>query len=350
MAAPTCPDLAFAGCVTTAAALTLTLGLDALYASLTATVTDDGAAIPAASQPQVTKSGAPTDCIVFEPAASSPVAGKWVIIIAGAALVAPNGAAMLAPDTAAVAQLHIGIWMANSGATVSRADLTAAWSTATPFTGTGTFSGYTKFYAALTTIASMTAFLSPEHVVVQCETNTGTQYLAEAGFGIRGVSTAALDSESGLLGRVFTLSTCGASPLTATWQTANLSSGVAGLLGHATFSAGAHCYYRIPGATSSAMRACAWNNPNAVSNGLPVSAAAQYLAASGTVEPDSISMRDCVGSGGRDGSKVGRHRAFFFGPRKRSRYVLSTGGVAKWITAGAATSGTDTNDCVLLPM
>lgn len=348
MAAPTCPDLAFAGSVTTLAALTLTLGLDALYTSLTATVTDAGAAIPAASQPQVTKSGAPTDCIVLEPAATSPVAGKWVIIIAGAAAVAPNAAAMLAPDAAAVAQLHVGIWMANSGATVSRADLTAAWSAAAPFTGTGTFSGFVKFYGALTTIASMTAFLSAEDVVIQCETSTGTQYIAEAGFGIRGVTDAALDSESGLLGRVFTLSTSGSlAALSATWQTAAGATGCP--LGHAAASGNYHSYYRIPGATVSHMRGCDWRDAASAGNGMPASAAAEYVAASGAVEPDTISLRD-VGAAGRVGSKVGRHRAFFWGPRKRSRYILSTGGTAKWISAGSATSTADTNDCLLLPM
>lgn len=350
MAAPTCPDLAFAGSVTTLAALTLTLGLDALYTSLTATTTDKGATVPVASRPQVTKSGTPTDCIVLEPATTSPVAGKWVIIIAGAAAAQPNASAMLAPDGAATGQLFIGPWMANSGATVSRADLTAAWTAAAPFTGTGTISGYIKFFGALTTIASMSVFHSAEHYVFQVETSTGTQYAADAGFGIRGVSTDALDSESGLLGRVFSLGTTGAtSPIQATHLTAS-AAGAAGPLKHSYGASQCHYYYRIPGATASPMRPCAWaGTTDQVANGASSSTAPSYIAASGAVEPDAIPLRD-TGSGGRVDSKVGRSRVYFQGPRKRSRYVMSTGGVAKWIAAGSATSSADTNDCFLLPM
>jgi len=363
MAAPTCPALAFAGAVTTAAALTLTLGLDALYTSLTATVNDQGVAIAAANQPQVTKGGAPTDYIVIEPSASSAVTGKWVIVIAGAAAVAPGVAAMLSPDGAAVAQLYIGIYMANSGATVSRANFTAAWSTnatAGGFTGgTGTFSGYTKFYGAITTIAYMSAFMSAEDIVFQVQTITGTQYMAEAGLGIRGVSTDAVDSESGLLGRVFTLCTTGAGgPIVAAWmQQAWTSTTSNGPLGNYTTNDGApHTYYRIPGATTSSststMRQMTWyGNKDNGANGLGSSTAPQYIAASGAVEPDYVGMRDSgTPSTARDGIKVGRHRAMFFGPRKRSRYTLSTGGVAKWISAGSSSTASDANDCVLLPM
>ena len=350
MAAPTCPDLAFAGSVTTLAALTLTLGLDALYTSLTSITTDAGATVPVASRPQVTKGGAPTDYIVLEPAVTSPVAGKWVIIVCGASGAQPNAAAMLAPDTSALAQLYIGIWMANSGQTVSRADL-ATWTAAAPFVGTGTFSGFVKIYAALTTIASMTAYLSAEDIVFGVETSTGTQYMAEAGFGIRGVSDAALDSESGMLGRVFSLSTSGATPISTAWQTANIGAGSTfAPISYGTINGYSHCFYRVPGATSSHMRQCTWNSPASQSNGFPSSAAAEFIAASGAIEPEVIPFRDVVGSGTRDGTKVGRSRVFFFGPRKRTRYVLSTGGVAKWIACGSASSTSDANDAVLLPM
>ena len=366
MSAPTCPALAFAGSVTTLAALTLTLTLDAIYTSLTATVNGLGVTIPVASRPQVTKAGAPTEYVILEPATTSAVAGKWVIIIAGGAALQPGGgagnASCLSPDTSAVAQLYIGIWMANSGATVSRADLTAVWTTNAAnggFTGNGTFSGFIKFYGALTTVASVTAYVSQEHVVFEVETTTGTRYCADAGFGVRGVSTDALDSESGMLGRVFTIGTSGSGgPLVVNWQTLNIDSTTKNTpLTYYGVNAASHHYYRIPGATTGSalnttMRPCSWCGQPSVTagNGLGASDAAQYVAASGTIEPDSVSMRDCGSATARLGIKVGRHRAMFFGPRKRSRYTLSTGGVPKWISACSATSTADTNDCVLLPM
>jgi hypothetical protein len=365
MAAPTCPDLACGGSVTTAAALTLTAALDALYTSATATVNDKGVSIATANRSQVTKGGAPTDYVLIEPNAASPVAGKFVVIICGSIAGLPgNGSSstisMIAPDTAIAAQLYIGIYMANSGQTVSRADYTGNWyanSALAGWNGTnGTFSGFTKFYGVLTTVASVTVFPSAEDYLFQIETSTGTQYAAEAGLGIRGVSTDPLDSESGLLGRVFTLSTTGsAAAISATWMTANYFT-ASGMLGHYTSDKNSHCYYRVPGATTNSsvntMRYCAWFGTAALVNGLPSSNAAQYIAASGAIEPDYVGIADGIGiaAGGRAYSKVGRHRYFFFGPRKRSRYTLSTGGVAKWISAGSATSTSDANDCVLLPM
>lgn len=348
MALPTCPDLTARAVTTNTASGSLAHYIDAFFTSLTAVTDDAGVAIPAACQYQVTKEGA-SAYVVFEPAATSPVANKWVGIVAGAAAAIPNAAAMVY-DTATASMLYFGLWMANTSGgalqSVSRADLTAAWTAAAPFTGNGTFSGYMKLYGTGLTSQKAIVFPTPDTVGIQLETTALGVHGCELGMGIRGVSTAAASSEAGMLGRMFGLCTSGSSnPMAANWHTANN----AGLLKHYVNDGQWHSAYRIPAATASPMRACSWCPNGAVTPvGWPSSTANFCLGAGGDAEPEVVALKDVVGSGGgRDNMTIGRHRSFFWGPRRKSRAYVTTAGAKRWISFGS--SLTTDNDNFVMP-
>jgi hypothetical protein len=67
----------------------------------------------------------------------------------------------------------------------------------------------------------------------------------------------------------------------------------------------------------------------------------------GSIEPETIALRD-VGGGGNVSKKPGRHRAFFFGPKRKTKAVLSAGATPKWIAFGGSTIAD--NDCALMPI
>jgi hypothetical protein len=70
------------------------------------------------------------------------------------------------------------------------------------------------------------------------------------------------------------------------------------------------------------------------------------MDADGNIEPEHLPLRDVTGSGVRNDRKIGRHRAFFIGPRRKTRAILSSDAVKTWISCGQ--SETLDNDCYLL--
>lgn len=343
MAASDLPDLTF-NSVTVAGGTTAALWIAALAS--VGYVADDGASIVAANC-HVFTSPAAGVCLAV-PAATSPEAGKYVLIW-GWDATGPAAAAMLAPDTTAANVLMFGMWMADDGQTVSAADLTAAWTTnsaAAGFTGKGTFTGYWRVNAAAIP-SKVTVWMSSGYLVVDLIDTANALWRCYGGLGIRSATVAG--GESGLGGRKFDFGTSGSgvalSPLFTT------TSSVAGIvLTHSVTANQAHYAYRVPGATTDAsvttMRACSWRT-FAAAAAFAASDALNCVDAEGNVEPEVIPIKDTVGSGGRDKTKVGRHRAFFFGPRRKTRAILSAAGVKTWIACGQSESAD--NDCFLLP-
>ena len=346
MAVPNLPALGF-NSVTVTGGTSASLWIAALAS--VGTAADDGASIVASSR-WVFTSPAAGVCLAV-PAATSPIAGKLVLIWGWDAS-GPAAAAMLAPDTTVANGLFFGMWMADAGATVSAADLTAVWTTnsaASGFTGTGTFSGYTRVYTGVIP-SKVTVFLSSDYLIFHLVETTGGIFGGDGGMGIRAPTTSTGVSESGLGGRVFDFGTTGTTAVVAAFLTATAASSGAGLLRSGLTAAQAHHYYRVPGQTTDSsantMRACSWT-ADAAALGFALSDAVNCVDADGNIEPEHLPLRDTVGSGARNKTKVGRHRAFFVGPRRKTRAILSAAGVKTWITCGQ--SETVDNDCYLLP-
>lgn len=345
MAAPNLPAL-YSGAVTSTVSSTAgDKWLDALYTSLTATTYDDARSIPAADQWQVTRyqNAGTTEAVYAEPASTSPVAGKVVLIWAYVAAGTHSSVAMASPDTYANGVVIFGAYVASAGQTVSRSNYNA-WDNATPFSGgTGRFTGYTRLYAG-TTWNKAVWFPSAEYGATQLETTVGTQYLYDCwgGFGIRAPTDGATNSESGLGGRVFDFGTTGSSLASGTTSTAWQASN--GWFSHSTTAAQAHWYYLVPGSTS--IRAIGVKT--STESGIAVAGANFMKAINGENTPEALIAID-RGSGGAIGANVGRHRFFFYGSQGVSRtYIQNTSGKKKLIRYGAQI--TASGDAAVIPV
>lgn len=347
MAAPNLPALYSGAVTTTASSTTGDKWLDALYTSLGAAAYDDARAIPAADQWQVTRyqNAGTTEAVYAEPAASSPVAGKVVLVWAYAAAGTHSSVAMASPDTYANGVILFGAYVASAGQTVSRSDYNA-WDAATPFSGgLGRWSGYVRLYAG-TAWYKAAWFPSAEYGATQLETTVGTQYLYDCwgGFGIRAATDGTVNSESGLGGRVFDFGTTGSGAASGTLSTIWTASSNSGWLCHGTSSGHPHWYYMVPGAST--IRAIGYKPPTDA--GPFPSSSSAGKAPNGEVTPEAIVCID-RGSAGVVSSGVGRHRFFFFGPQGTSRSYMQNGaGLKKGIRLGSQITGS--GDAIFIPV
>lgn len=338
---PSLPALSFQVKSSTGAGVLTSQWLDAAKASIDATTDDSGSSIATNARWQSAShtTATLTDAVYFEPAASSPIAGKVVLMLAGAPAVAPNAGAMAAPDAAAVNGIYWGMWVANAGATVSRADY-ADWSAASPFTGTGRWTGYSRLEVGLATLQDAYFFTSAEYVVMQLMTTTATSsYICFGGAGIRGLSDSAVCGESGLGGRVFDFGVSGSGAVLSSTFWSNASSGVS-LLAHSGTASNTHWYALIPG--TSTIRGLFYKN-NGIAAAFGDSNNNMCIGLdTTTIKPAPLAVRDS------SSFYVGDHRAFFVGPRKMSKSILQDSGVNKWIAVGH--SVTTQGDCLALPI
>lgn len=344
MAAPSLPALAFNVVTVTGASTAIYDALNAIYTALGTTTYDNGASVPAAAQWQVTRFQAAglTEAVYCEPAASSPIAGKVVLIWAGSNVSTHVGTQMLSPDTYINNRLFFGMWVAKPGQTVARSDYNA-WDNATPFNGSnGFFSGYTSFGATGATWTKMFLFSSAEYLITQYEiAAAASTAICGGGAGIRAPTTAAADSTQSD-GRVYDMWTSGATAVPSNFWAVN--STITALLSYSGTASSAHSYYMAPLAT--AMRACQYRN-NAAAYGNWPSSVNAGKALSGAIQAETITMKDVTG-GATDAFNIGRHRACMFGPQQKTKEVLSTGGTNYAITVGY--SSTTSGDAIYLPM
>lgn len=344
MPAPSLPGLLF-NSLSGLAGTTIPLWLALLVTTGNTVTADDGASIPATARHVFTSPNA--NVVLAVPAASSPVAGKYVLIWAYESGVAPGASAVLSPEVATATVCYFGIWMADAGSTVSAADLTAAWSTNAAdggFTGNGTFSGYSKFYAG-TIPNNVYVFVSDDYVVVQLEETTNGTFWCWGGMGVRCPTVAG--GESGMGGRRFDFGTSGTTAVVAA-HTTNQGNGCP--TGHGTSAGNSHWWHRLPGQTTGSstttMRAMSWRIAGGTPVGFQASDPLNCVDDTGAVEPEIMPLKD-VSGGTQDKKKVGRSRAFFFGPRAKTKSILAAAGVKKWIAVGQAVS--TANDAFLLP-
>lgn len=347
MAAPNLPALGFNAISTTAAANTVTAFLDAIHAAIGTTTGDDGASIATAARWQVTKGGAPTDYVIAEPAATSPIAGKVVLIWAGHSVTTPNAGAMNI-DASTANCLYFGMWMANTSSTVDRTDY-SSWSAAAPFVAggghAGTFTGFYKLYSTGLLMNKWFWLPSTDYVVGQIEETTGGILQCHGGMGIRAPTDAVANCETGLGGRMFDYGVSGAGGVIgATWQGNGAANGSPYY--HSITANQGHWQYRIPGATASPMRGISGRAVD-TTGGILSSNANMTLCIDGSIEAEVFLCKDIVGSGANNQRTIGRSRAFYMGPRRTSKAILSAGAVKTWIAIGQST--TVNNDAILMP-
>jgi hypothetical protein len=347
MPAPNLPGLTF-NSVTVSGLTTAALWHSGLGAASYATG-DDGVAIPAAS---LWVAAAGTGYVAFVPAATSPIAGKVVLIFAGTLAGTIGATGMLGSEASTVACLYFGMYMADAGQTVGVADITGTWdqnSIEGPFNGTnGTFTGWNKFYTAAAAMNKAFVFLSNDYLVFQMEEVTGGTFWCGGGMGIRACSDTL--GESGLGGRIFDFFTSGSTTAVAAGFSTQSDTTSGTPTGYLATAGVGKWYARIPGqnvsANVSTMRPCASRAATGAVVSFVQSDVSNMLDESGNIEPESMPVID-RGTGGRTKRKVGRSRVFFYGPKRKTKAILSVGGVKKWIACGQ--SSTVDNDCYLLP-
>lgn len=340
MAAPSLPSLAFNVNSQTVSASSIDKWLDALYTALTATTYDDSSSVPTTARWQVSRyqNAGTTEAVYAEPASTSPVAGKVVLIWAAAAAGTHSSVVMASPDTYANGVIIFGAYVANAGTTISRSNF-SSWDGATPFTSGGRFTGYTRLYAG-TAWDKCFLFSSDDYIITQLYTTTAnTSHVCGGGFGIRGLDDGAVLAESGLGGRLFDFFTTGSSGAFSStfWSQSSASLGV---FTHSTNAAQTHSYVLIPG--GSTLKAIRIRDNAGTSSFNDSSSTNCYGIDSTTIEPEILPFRDTTGN------KIGRHRAIFYGPRRTTKAILSDSGVKKWIMCGYST--TTQGDCFAMPM
>lgn len=348
MAAPSLPALHFGSVTKTVPAVLISGWLDALYDALvhlTDTGTfDDAATVPANAKWLVTRyqNTGVTEAVYAEPAATSPLAGKVVLIWAGAAAGTHSSVVMAGSDTYANGVILQGMYVASAGQTVSRADY-SAWDAATPFSGgLGRFTGYIRI-SSTTTWNRALLFVSAEYVTAAVEVVGGACYLAWAGAGVRAPDDNTTDSESGLGGRLFDLGCSGSGGIcsNAFW---NNDAGAYSALTHALTAVQAHWFYLVPGAST--IRGMSYRANIGAAGALNSGDADNCLSLSGIAEPEVLAIRDLSG-GATDGRKIGRHRAFHYGPRRVSGAILAYGATKAFVAFGQHTAAN--NDAICLP-
>lgn len=349
MAAPSLPALAFGTVTKAVAAATLPGWLDALYEALlhlTATATyDDGATVPANAQWVVSRyqNTGVTEAVYCVPAATSPIAGKVVMIWAGATSGTHSNVVMASPDTYANSILLHGMYVASAGQTVSASDY-SAWDAATPFTGgTGRFTGYVRVSAATTWNRAL-LFASAEYLCSNVEIVGGTTYMSWGGSGVRAPDDNTTDSESGLSGRVFDFGCSGSGGVASATFWNSEAASYAALMADTTTSGRSHWFYLLPGAST--IRSLSYRSNINVAGALCNGDADNCLSISGIAEPDILALRDVSGAA-TDGRKIGRHRAFHFGPRRTSGSILSYGATKVFVAFGQSTASNA--DAICLP-
>ncbi len=246
--------------------------------------------------------------------------------------------------------------MANAGLSVSAADLTAAWTNnaaAAGFTGNGTFSGYSRLYAGAIW-NNVFLFLSDDEIIVQLEDTSNNTFCCFTGMGVRGVTDAVPDCESGLGGRLFDLGGSGSGGAINATLWSVVANGTGALTGHGTTAGNAHWYYRIPGQNTSSSALTMRPMSNRLGNGALANFMMSYtttssscVAASGAVEPEALVLRDAGTTTARAYITVGRSRVFFYGPPAKTKSILSAAGVKKWIALAGSVSVAQ--DAVMLP-
>ena len=346
MAAPSLPGLHF-GTVTKIGTLLISTWLDAVYEALlhlTSGTYDDGATIPAASKWVVSRyqNAGLTEAVYCEPAASSPIAGKVVLIWAGAAAGTHASVVMAGSDTYANGVVLFGMYVANAGATVSRSNY-SAWDAATPFSGgTGRFTGYVRV-TATTAWSRAILFASAEYLALNCEITGGACFTSFGGAGISGIDDNTTDSESGLGGRVFDFGCSGSGTACASdfWNSVASSSG---MFLHSASSGQAHWFVLAPG--TSTIKGILYRANTSSAGALNNGDNNNCLSPAGYAQPDVLPIRDISGSA-TNARKWGRHRAFFYGPRRKSSAILSFAGVKSWVAFGAHT--VSDSDAAALP-
>lgn len=347
MAVPSLPALSFGSLTITLAGTLISNILDGIYDALSATTYDDGVSVPTAARWVATKhqNAGVTESVTAVPAASSPIAGKVVLMWAGAVAGTHASVVMASPDVYANTLLNFGAYVANAGSTVAEANY-SAWDAATPFSGgTGRWSGYCRVTGSASA-AKVFLFTSTDYVGTQVEEALGPIYACAGGFGIRGLTDGTTNSESGLGGRVFDFgTTSSALALAATFWTVNIAASGGGLLAHSTSASASHWWYLAPG--SATIRPVSYRAAGgAAPDGYQLSSSLACVGLDNSVEPETIALRD-VGVGGNTGKKIGRHRAFFYAPKHRTKAILSAGATKAWVAFG--NSSTVDNDCALMP-
>ena len=300
---------------------------------------DTGRTIPANTLHVATNKlggGGELECVCIEPAASSPEAGKWVIMVV-APTTGTHANAVMRQEAAGGVPLnkaYFGIVFANAGTTISVAGNYTAWDAATPFSGTCWFPGFIGL-SDTATPSQLVYRATAASVQVDCQSVAGGLRKAGGGAPFRGVSDGGNEGENGLLGALLGywctgLSNDGAA---SQWSAAPGSGNGVMFQNHAA-NGYAHCYFRPPGTNT--VVAC---GINAANNGTAAFMASgdddAMLGADGTIEGDAIMIHRHD-----TGRKVGRLRTHFWGPRRRNKEIMSDTTPTKlWFVDSTSSTG-----------
>lgn len=335
MSVPSLPALATRKFTTATAGTTLAQALTAVNTSFTAT-TDDAAEAGITAWSTTLDGGG--NYVLFTPPSTSPIYQKVVYIIAGAAASAPNAAAMLL-DTGANAYLHFGMWVANAGATVTMADY-SSWSAAAPFTGSGTFSGYIRWYTPTAT-TRVVLWRTLEYMALIAD--QAGRWAVYGGAGLERMDTA--NGESGLSGRAFDFGTSQGA-ITSNWSATAMVAG--SLLIHGTVSnTNPHWYYRRP-STGLWRTMGAFGSGNIVRSPM-VGADGQCMDDLGNFRASKIIVKDTTAGAGVINTEAGVHRFFHYGPWNYSDTAIrNASGTRMFLTFGSNVASNC--DCLALPV
>jgi hypothetical protein len=280
--------------------------------------------------------GGELECVCLEPAASSPMAGKFFIMVV-APTTGTHANAVMKQEAAGGVPLnkaYIGIVMANAGTTISVAGNYSAWDSATPVTGTCYFPGFIGL-SDTTTMSQVVVRMTAESLQFDLQNVAGALYKAGAGAPVRGLSDSANEGESGLLGALLGY-WCGGLSYTihaSQWSNAPGSGNGVMFENHAA-NGYAHCYFRPPG-TATVVACGISSTSNGTAAFMPSGDDDAMLGVDGTVEPENVWLHRHD-----TGRKIGRLRTHFWGPRKQNKLVLSDGATKKWIADSGSSTGT----------
>lgn len=335
MPVPALPALATRKFSANTAGATLAQALAAANAALTATVDDAGETGITAWLTTLDGGG---NYLLFTPPSTSPIYQKVVYIIAGATASAPNAAAMLL-DTGANAYLHFGMWVANAGSTVTMADY-SSWSGAAPFTGSGTFSGYVRWYTPTATTRCV-LFRTLEYMALIAD--QAGRWAIYGGAGLERMDTA--NGESGLGGRAFDFGTSQGA-ITSNYSVVTAVAG--SLLIHGvTSNSHPHWYYRRP--STGLWRAMGAYGSSNVSRSPMIAADGQCMDDLGNFRAHKVVLKDTAAGAGVVNTEAGVHRFFHYGPWNYSDTAIrNAAGTRIFLTFGGNVA---TNcDCLALPV
>ena len=275
--------------------------------------------------------------LLATPPASSPIYQKIVLIFAGEPAATVNAGAMNL-DGNGNGIMFFGMWCANAGATVTMADY-SNWTAAAPFTGTGTFSGWFRWFTP-TAATRVVLWRTLEYFAMIAD--QAGRFLVYGGAGGTRMDTA--NGESGLGGRSFDYGTSGGA-LVANFSVVAAAAG--GMLVSSATTNTCHWMYRRPTGLT-------WRHMQPYGSGStrrgPMGAVdGQLMDDLGNCQPQPIPLYDGSAGLGISSTVACVHRFFHYGPYQYSDVAIRNVGNARiFLTLGNNVAANC--DCLALPV